>query len=87
MKEQDLIALGLTRVDVSEEESGEDAFYYYTKDFGNGTISLISPAHNEVVDDRWSVEIFEDETIRFTSKKDLKSFIDIVTRASYGKEK
>ena len=32
MKEQDLIDLEFERVDVTAEESGDDAFYYYTYD-------------------------------------------------------
>jgi hypothetical protein len=80
MKEQDLIDLGFERVDVSAEESGDEAFYYYTMDFGNGSLSLISPAHNEIVDDKWYVEIFEDESIRFTEKIDLEQFINIIKK-------
>ena len=37
-----------------------------------GAISLISDANNEVIDGRWGVEIFEDETIQFWDVPDLK---------------
>ncbi len=80
MKEQDIIDLGFERTDVSEIESGDDAFYYYTYDLGKGAISLISNANNEVIDGRWCVEIFEDETIKFWDVSDLKKFIDIVKK-------
>ena len=33
MKEQDLVDLGFERIDISAEESGDEAFYYYTYDF------------------------------------------------------
>ena len=80
MKEQDLIDLEFERDDVTAEESGDDAFYYYTYDLGKGAISLISDANNEVIDERWGVEIFEDETIQFWDVSDLKKFIDIIKK-------
>jgi len=81
MKEQDLISLGFKRTDVSAEESGDEAFYYYDLDFGNQRgISLISPANNEVIDDKWFVELFEDNSIRFTSYQDLSTLIRIVKK-------
>ena len=79
MKEQDLINLGFERVDVSAEESGDEAFYYYTLDLGNQrVVSLISPADNEIVDNKWSVELFEDASISFDDIDQLKTFIKIV---------
>lgn len=80
MKEQDLIDLKFERVDVTAEESDDDAFYYYTYDLGKGAISLISNANNEVIDGKWSIEIFEDETIKFWDVSDLKKFINIVKK-------
>jgi hypothetical protein len=80
MKEQDIVDLGFKRVDVTAEESGDDAFYYYTYDFGNGTLSLISNANNEVIDGRWGIEIFEDETIQFWGVSDLKKFINVIKK-------
>lgn len=81
MKDYDLIELGFTRTDVSEEESGEKAFFYFHLDIGeNKGISLISPSNDEIVDDNWYVEIWEDSSIRFTSNIDLKQFIKLVKR-------
>lgn len=80
MTEQDIIDLEFERVDVTAEESGDDAFYYYTYDLGKGAISLISNANNEVIDGKWSIEIFEDETIQFWDVSDLKKFINIVKK-------
>ena len=80
MKEQDLISLGFKRIDVSKEESGDEAFYYYSMDFGNGSWSLITPANNEIKKGEWYVEAFEDESIRFTNYQDLSILIRILKK-------
>lgn len=81
MKEDNLIELGFERINVSAEESGDNAFYYYTKDFGeNNVLSLISTPNDQLVDGEWCVEIFEDDSIRIDKKKDLEDFIEIITR-------
>lgn len=81
MKEQDLIDLGFKRTDVSAEESGDEAFYYYDIEFGDQKgISFISPANNEVIDNKWFVEEFEDDSIRIDTIEDLKVLIDVLNR-------
>lgn len=81
MKEQDLISLGFKRTDVSKEESGDEAFYYYGLDFGvERGISLISPADTEVIDNKWYVELFEDPSIRYDKYQDVLDFITIVRK-------
>lgn len=71
MKEQDLIDLGF------EKEFGDD-FYYYTYDFTNG-FSLITNASDELLDNKWVVEIFEtDSLIKFTEKQDVSVLISLV---------
>lgn len=81
MKEEDLISLGFKRTDVSAEESGDEAFYYYDMDFGDQRgISLISPANNEVIDNKWYVELFEDPSIRYDKYQDVLDFITIVRK-------
>ena len=81
MKEDDLIDLGLKSEWVSAEESGDQAFYYYFKEFGeNKGIILISPANDEVKDGEWYVGVLEDYSIRIDKKKDLEDFIEVVTR-------
>ena len=81
MKEEDLIELGFKRTDVSAEESGDEAFYYYDIDFGDQRgISFISPANNEVIDNKWFVEVFEDTSIRIDTIEDLKELINILNR-------
>jgi hypothetical protein len=87
MKEQDLIDLGFKRTDVSAEESGDKAFYYYDIDFGDQRgISLISPANNEVIDNKWFVEVFEDNSIRIDNTKDLKQLIEIIKRNTHARK-
>lgn len=81
MKEQDIIDLGFERVDITKEQSGhEDDWHYYTYDFTSG-FSLITQANDEVVDDKWVVEVFETSTIRFTDKKTIETLIKIITKA------
>ena len=80
MTEQELIELGFERVDVSEQESGGKAFYYYTYDIGNGTISLISQSNDEVENSNWHVEVFDDTHIRFETVEDLTKFITVVEK-------
>jgi len=81
MKEELLIKLGFERVDVSAEESGANAFYYYTKDFGeNNGLSLISSSNDEVEDGKWYVEVFEDDSIKIDEPNDLEEFIKLISR-------
>lgn len=81
MKEEDLIELGFKRTDVSAEESGDEAFYYYDIDFGaQRGISFISPANTDVIDNKWYVEVFEDPTLNIDIIEDLKELIDILNR-------
>ena len=81
MKEKELIALGFNRKDVTAEESGYDAdWYYYEMEFGNGHLGLISPSNDEVEDDKWYVEVFDENTIRFTNSTDVMAFIDLINR-------
>ena len=67
----DLIDLGFKRTDVSAEESGYEAFYYYDMKFG---------ILGDGVDDKWYVEIFEDESLKIDKLNDLIDFINIMKR-------
>ena len=72
MNEQDLIDLGFTK-------ELEENYYYYVLDFGRG-FSLITNCNDELIECKWFVEIFEENSIRFTSKEDLNEFINIINR-------
>jgi hypothetical protein len=73
MKEEDLIELGFTK------EYGED-FYYYIYELGNSHC-LISNDNKE--SDEWWVEFFEVDTIRFTTKEDLRTLINLINKNGY----
>ena len=80
MKEEVLINLGFERNDVSEEESGDKAFYYFTMDFGD--LCLISNANDESEKDgRYFVEVFDNMDIRIEDETDLKNLIEIFKRS------
>jgi ADP-dependent phosphofructokinase/glucokinase len=79
MKEQDLVDLGFERTDVSAEESGDEAFYYYTYEFTKD-FSMISSDNGEAEKEGWFVEIFDYSNIRFFQKKDLKVLIDLINK-------
>lgn len=79
MREEFLIELGFERHDVSAEESGDFAFYYYTMDFGD--LCLISNSDDKAITDLgWSVEIFDYQSLQFTNEEDLKNLVDIFKR-------
>jgi len=80
IKEEELIKLGFERIDVSEQESGDKPFHYYTYDIGNGTISLITQSNDEVENDNWHVEVFDDTSIRFETIEDITKFIQVTEK-------
>jgi len=80
IKEQELQKLKFERVDVSEQESGDKAFHYYTYDIGNGVISLITQSNDEVKDNNWHVEVFDDTSIRFETIEDITKFIQVIEK-------
>ena len=80
MKEEVLINLDFERNDVSEEESGDKAFYYFTMDFGD--LCLISNANDESEKDGgYFVEVFDNMDIRIEDETDLKNLIEIFKRS------
>ena len=80
IKEEELVKLGFEKTSVSKEESGDKAFHYYTYDIGNGIISLITQSNDEVENDNWHVEVFDDTHIRFETVEDLTKFIGVVEK-------
>lgn len=84
MKEELLVKLGFEKIDVGTEESGDETFFYYIKDFGEkNVLSLISPPSDSVKDGEWYVEVFEDDSVRIDNEDDLEAFIDVVYRIIY----
>jgi hypothetical protein len=84
MKEKVVIKWGFERTDVSAEESGDKAYHYYSFDFFdkfNG-VSLLSCSNDETKNGKWFVTLLEENRIRFTKKKDLIKFIDLITKCS-----
>ena len=80
MKEKELIALGLNRKDVTAEESGEENdWYFYEINLGDH-LGLMSSSNDEVENDEWYVELFNENTIRFTDSSDVMAFIDLINR-------
>ena len=80
MKENELIELGFEKCTPDLEDWEGEEWYYYTYDFGNGSFSLITEGSNEIEDDKWYVEVFEDETIRFTSAIEVKQLIRLIEK-------
>lgn len=80
MKEKELIELGFEKFTPDPEDWDGEEWYYYTYDFGNGSFSLITDGSNEIEDDKWYVEVFEDESIRFTSAIEVKQLIRLIEK-------
>ena len=74
MKEQDIIDLGFDK-EFDYGYGGE--YYYYVYDFGRG-LSLISNANDETINGEWYVDVFDEDNIRFTNKKDLERLINLL---------
>lgn len=87
MTEQDLINLGFKKENVSVEESGADAYHYYTYDLSDNDLNfcLISSANDEAKDDNWYVELFNFYTMRFNTIEDVELFINLVERNAFTK--
>jgi len=75
-----LIKLGFKRQDVSEEESGENAYHYYRYEISKKFL-LISCSSDEKIDDGYLVEFYESYHPKIRNLKDLKKLIKILERA------
>ena len=76
MKEQDVIDLGF---DKEFDYSFGGEYHYYVYDFSRG-LSLISNANDETINGEWYVDIFEEDNVRFTNKKDLERLINLLNK-------
>ncbi len=73
--EEHLINLGFNRTDVPEEESGSDAYYYFTYDVG--AFSLIT---SEGGSKSISVEIFDYDEFKIRDYETLVELINILNK-------
>ena len=78
MTEKDLINLDFTRIDETAENSGAPNDWHYYK-YSVGHFCLISPASDEVEEDRWYVEVFESPEIRFTNPTEVSILLTLLT--------
>ena len=81
MTERELEILRFDKVEISSEESGAEAYYYYTHDVVNG-LSFISNSNDEVENNEWYVEFFNTEIpVRFYEMSKVLALINILTKA------
>ena len=86
MKEEDLIELGFDKVTVSEEIIKGDmifpSFYYYVYEFKEkgSPLDLISPANDEIEKGNWTVVVYDAGMVEFSSKEDVKTYIDVINK-------
>jgi len=75
--EQTLLSLGFERCDVSVEESGDNAYYYFIYGMNNNEAFLISCANDECDEDgNYTIEFFDDEDAGYVDDaNDLESLI------------
>jgi|688.fasta_scaffold424459_2 hypothetical protein len=76
MTEQNLEEIGFERTDVSAEESGGSAFYYYTIDIGD--ICLISNSSDDAEIEGWWISIFDSITLKLRGIGDVEQIISIL---------
>jgi hypothetical protein len=81
MTEEQLIGLGFERVDVSSEESGENSYYYYAYELVNG-FGLITPANDELENDKWFVEVFEFPDLKLREYDKLITFMNSIKQGN-----
>ena len=73
MTEKDLLDLDFTRV---VDDAYGTPYHYYTYEVGN--LCLITQDNDAVKNDEWYVELFESNTIRFTSRTELEIFMTLL---------
>ena len=76
IKEQDLIDLNFDKVNVSEEQSGDNAFYYYVYDIGY--LSLISDTSDNIKKNKWAIQFLDYDDININKREDLAALIKIL---------
>ena len=75
--EKNLLNLGFKRQDVSEEESGNKPYYYFTYEIDK--LCLISNSNDECVDCKYDIEFYDYvDSVCFTDIKILTKLIKIL---------
>lgn len=74
MTEQDLIDLGFTKEEMTDDD---DFDYYYVYEITENT-TLISDSASLSGDNNWSVELFDDDKLCFKDVNELKLFINLI---------
>jgi hypothetical protein len=75
--EKNLLKLGFKKEKVSQEESGDKPFHYFT--FEIGDLCLITCSNDECVDDSYTVEFFDySNSVIFTDLTVLENLINIL---------
>lgn len=84
MKEKDLVKMGMQRRDVSEEESGDAPYHYYSwEPYEGSAFGLISSASDDKPvkkKDDWKVYLFDDPRVEFKKADDVELFMEVVKR-------
>ena len=75
MTEQDLKDLRFEKVNVSEEQSGDNAYYYYVYDIGY--LSLISDTSDNIKKNKWAIQFLDYDDININKREDLAALINI----------
>lgn len=80
MSEIELVDLGFKRIDVTAEEAGGSAFYYYVYEFSqeNSSFCLISNSQDDTINGKWWVEFLEVPERKYMDAKKLKQIIDLI---------
>ena len=73
MTEQELIKIGF------EKESTDEGSHYYTFDIGGMTF-ITNQCSDEVKDDNWTVDVFDNNTFVISSAIDMLELITILER-------
>ena len=80
MTEKEIQLLGFEKQEVSEEESGDNPYRYYTYTIARG-FEFISCSNDEAESGEWYVEFFDsDPTIRFIQFSEVQALINMLEK-------
>lgn len=79
INKENLLNLGFKEHFVSEEESGDCSFYYYTYDINNDTI-LISNSSNSCLNEKYVISFFNYNVKDINNYDILVELIDVLNK-------